>query len=457
MKRLFSIALLLAVCLIGLAQTDGMPDAERKAGLVEGYHGGVWSSQMRMDMIDLCSDLDVDSYVYAPKDDPYVGGSDWIMPYPQGRADDLKEVMKYCSDKGIEFVWCVRPDRDFDWSDEQYGLLLGKLEMMHYMGVRSFGVFFDGVPDYTESKAADMIRRIEEDFVARKKDVQSLVTDTDWCYVPVGGGESVKLGLYGIADYARDTDGYDPVTSLTHAVKEISGDAWESYLTYASHSPVAPDSFRIGESDGLVLGGLESLDDASCEKLYAEFDRIISAQERLSAGENKALYKDLEPWLVQFTLLGERCRRILDCVAFYRNGDTQGFWTTYAANLMSDEERTAYQAFPSGEKKLQPFYERMMTELFDAYKSKHKDSVGYTRKSVDGVEVFLAPEEASRCHLVLNNPQGREAIARLADTSGRYVAEFCFSSSYLEFELKDNAVRVEVLGGNEILEIVFVK
>lgn len=457
MKRLFSIALLLAVCLSGLAQSGDVSAAEGRFGIVEGYHGGMWSTQMRLSMIDLCSDLGVDSYVYAPKDDPYVGGSDWIMPYPQGRADDLKEVMKYCSDRGIEFVWCVRPDRDFDWSPEQYGLLLGKLEMMHYLGVRSFGVFFDGVPDKMEEKVAETVRKIETDFISKKKDVPSLVTDTDWCYVPSGGGESVKLGLYGMADYARDPAGYVPENSLSCAVREIAGDAWEAYLTYASHSSAAPDFFRLDESDGIALGGLESLDEASCAELYAEFDRIISVKEKLYAGENKALYKDLEPLLVQFTLLGERCRRILDCVAFYRNGDTQGFWTAYASNLMSDEEKSAYLAFPSGEKKLQPFYERMMTELFDAYKAKHKDSVEYTRKSVDGVEVFLAPEEASRCHLVLNNPQGREAIARLADASGRYVAEFCFSSSYLEFELKDDAVRVEVLGGNEILETVFVK
>lgn len=457
MKRFFFIASLLSVCLSGLAQTGEFTSVEDRFGIVEGYHGGVWSSQMRFEMIDLCADLEVDAYVYAPKDDPYVGGSDWIMPYPQGRADDLKELMKHCTDKGVEFVWCVRPDKDFDWSTEQYGLLLGKLEMMHYLGIRSFGVFFDGVPDCNESKAADMIKRIEEDFVARKKDVPPLVTDTDWCYVPVGSGESVKLGLYGMADYARDPAGYDPVASLSHAVKEIAGDAWESYLTFASHSSAAPDFFRIDESDGLFLGGLESLDEVSCEKLYLEFDKIVSAQENLSAGADKALYKDLEPWLVQFSLLGERCRRILDCMDFYRNGDTQGFWTAYAANLMSDEDRAAYHAFPSGEKKLQPFYERMMTELFDAYKAKHKDSVGYTRKSVDGMEIFLAPDEASRCHLVLDNPQGREAVARLADASGRYVAEFCFNSSYLEFELKDDAVRVEVLGGNEILETVFVK
>lgn len=426
-------------------------------GLVEGYHGGIWTRQMRISMIELCASLGVGSYVYAPADDPYVGGPDWIMPYPHGRADDLKEIMELCSEKGIEFVWCVRPDKDFDWSENQYRLLLGKLEMMHFMGVRSFGVFLNAVPGVTEERKSDLVHRIDEDFISKKKGVPSLVTDIDWCYVPEGGGESIRLGLYGHADYIRDPSGYDPKKSLTDAVNATAPDVADAYITFASHSAVAPEYFRLKESAGIEPAGLDSLDEGVCKTLSEEFRKIEMVQEIMASGENKALYRDLEPWLIQFSALGRRCGRILDCVSYYRSGDTQAFWTTYAANLMSDEDMKAYLAHPSGQEILHPFYERMMTELFEAYKSRYKDSVMYEHYRENGMEVFIAPDEASCCHLVIDNPQGREVIVRLADSHGRYVAEFCMESSYLEFELKENAVKVEVLGDNDILETVFVK
>ena len=134
-----------------------------------------------------------------------------------------------------------------------------------------------------------------------------------------------------------------------------------------------------------------------------------------------------------------------------------GFWATYAADLMSDKDIQAYMAHPSGTAVLQPFYERMMKELAEAFDQAYKGKVGYTHIPGEGIQTYIAPDEASVCHLVLDNPEGREVIVRLSDAKGQFTAEFCIEQSYFEFEMKEDAVKVEVLGDVRVFETVFVK
>ena len=90
-------------------------------------------------------------FVYAPKDDPYVSSPHWYLSYSQVRADMVEELMDACRSHHMEFTWCIRPDLEYSWTEEDYSFLLGKLEMMHYIGVRSFGVLLDDIP-YEEGK-----------------------------------------------------------------------------------------------------------------------------------------------------------------------------------------------------------------------------------------------------------------------------------------------------------------
>ena len=451
-----------------VAQSEGMrvpcctvndwPDAESR-GFVDSYHGGTWSQEFRLSMIELAARLKMNAYIYAPKNDPYVGSPDWIMPYPQGRGDNLKALMEVCRKNGIDFVWCVRPDKDFTWSEADYGLLLGKFEMMHYLGVRSFGVFLDDVPhvEGIEARKNDLIERLDADFIAKKKDLKPLLTSLDGYYVPAGDGPSLKLGMYGVADRLWNNEAYDPMASLEWAACEVAADVAVPYMTYARHSNVAVDAFAMEESQGLELIGLTGYSQEAYDALMKEFIAIENVPAAFASASDKDLYAELKPTIEEFGKLGTRCRRILECIDFHNAGDIPGFWATYAANLMSDREREAYLAHPSGIRKLYPYYERMMKELADAFSQAYKGKVEYTFIPGDGVQTYIAPDEASRCHLILDNPEGREVIIRLSDARGKYTAEFCIDNSYFEFEMKEDAVKVEVIGDAGVFETVFVK
>lgn len=428
-------------------------------GLVDCFRGGTWSQQFRLSMISLAARLKMNTYVYAPVNDPYVGSPDWIMPYPQGKGDEIKDLIEECRKNRIDFVWCIRPDQEFGWNDSDYALLLGKFEMMHFLGVRSFGILLDGaaaVEDF-ESKKKELVEKLNKDFIEKKKGLKPLLTSLEGYYVPAPGTESLKLGMYGVADRAWNTASYDAEKSLEWAVGEIAPDVASAYMTYASHTSVLKDCFASEESRGLELVGLKGFEKEAYDELMAEFRKIEVAPDAIAATSNKALAADLKTSLDEFGKLGARCRRILECISFLSDGDIPGFWATYAANLMSDEEMKAYQANPSGTARLQPYYERMMKELADAFDMAYKGKVGYTHIPGEGIQTYIAPEEASVCHLVLDNPEQKEVIVRLSDGSGKYTAEFCINSSYFEFEMKEDAVRVEVIGDVRVFETVFVK
>ena len=211
------------------------------------------------------------------------------------------------------------------------------------------------------------------------------------------------------------------------------------------------------ESADVRLIGIKGYAADAYDRLMERFSAMEKVPSDIESASDQAFYEDLKPWIVEFGKLGTRCRKVLECIRYFNEGDIPGFWSTYASNLMSDDDRKSFEAHPSGTARLQPYYERMMKELADAFDASYKDQVEYTLIPGDGIQTYLAPDEASVCHLVLDNPRRRDVIVRLSDAKGMFTAEFCIKDSYLEFEMKGDAVKVEVIGDVPIFETVFVK
>ena len=440
---------------IPYCEINDWPDKENR-GFTDGRSIGERTHESLLALIELAGSLNMTEFVYAPMDDRYVGSPDWHLSYSQVRADMIEELMETCRKHHMEFTWCIRPDEKFAFTEEDYALLLGKLEMMHYIGVRSFGMILDDASGLDEDMKAALMARLDKDFVAPKKDMKSFLTSLDGYYAPKEGGTAMRLGIYGVGFRGWNADGQDPMMCLEHAVNEIAPDVADAYMTYALHSEVAPTAFGIEESVGLELIGLDDCGGEAYDRLLSEFRTIENAPSVIAAADN-VIYKDLKPWLDEFGKLGRRCRLLLESMDLFKKGNIPGFWTRYASNYMNDRDMDIYMAHPSGTARLQPYYERMVDELVDAFYHTYKDKVDYEHIAGDGVDTYIAPDEALYCHLILDNPQEKEVIVRLSDAEGRYTAEFCIESSYLEFELKDDAIKVEVIGDVDIFETVFVK
>ena len=51
-------------------------------GVIEGFYGAPWSHDERLDLIRFCAQHGLNTWVHAPKDDPYHRAR-WREPYPE--------------------------------------------------------------------------------------------------------------------------------------------------------------------------------------------------------------------------------------------------------------------------------------------------------------------------------------------------------------------------------------
>lgn len=171
-----------------------------RRGVVEGFYGVPWSHEVRLSLIDFFGRNKMNTYIYGPKDDPYHSSPNWRLPYPAEQADKIKELVDACDRNYVDFVWAIHPGKDIKWNDEDYGNLLGKFNAMYDLGVRAFAIFFDdiGGDGTSPSKQAELLNRLNDDFVKAKGDVADLaVCPTEYCRQWANPSEDGSLAIYG--------------------------------------------------------------------------------------------------------------------------------------------------------------------------------------------------------------------------------------------------------------------
>ena len=184
---------------------------------------------------------------------------------------------------------------------------------------------------------------------------------------PMEHGEASKLALYSVADFAWNTEAYNPIDSWERAIEELAPEVQEAYRLFAIHSCDTETGYRRLESWETETFSFTTYDAEVAARLKDELQRIVAVPETMEAMQNKALLEELRPWLVEFAKLGTRCLKAIECYELYMAGDYDGFWQKYADNLMSEEEIAMYDAHRVGTMKLKPFYERLMDDMAAAY------------------------------------------------------------------------------------------
>ena len=184
---------------------------------------------------------------------------------------------------------------------------------------------------------------------------------------PMEHGEASKLALYSVADYAWNTEAYNPIDSWERGLEELAPEVKESYRLFAIHSCDTETGYRRWESWETDTFTFATYNAEVAASLKEELERIIAVPAAMEAMENKALLEELRPWLVEFEKLGMRCLKAIECYELYTAGEYDAFWELYADNIMTEEEVTMYDAHRVGTMKLKPFYERLMDDMAAAY------------------------------------------------------------------------------------------
>lgn len=116
-------------------------------GIVEGFYGRPWAHEERLDMMAFMSEIGMNAYMYAPKDDPY-HRENWRKPYPARKLDSLRELASHAASHGVSFVFAVSPGISVRYSDKRdMDAFMQKLKALYGAGVRDFAILYDDIPD----------------------------------------------------------------------------------------------------------------------------------------------------------------------------------------------------------------------------------------------------------------------------------------------------------------------
>lgn len=152
-------------------------------GYVEGFYGYPWSFEDRLGLFSDTSKFKMNTYIYAPKDDPYHKDR-WREPYPADKAEELRQLAEEAKKDNVSFCWSAHPGYGWNYSsDADHNALMAKFEQLYKLGVRQFGISYDDLGGYVNgTQHAQVINRINKEFVKAKGDVEPLiVVATRYC------------------------------------------------------------------------------------------------------------------------------------------------------------------------------------------------------------------------------------------------------------------------------------
>jgi len=117
-----------------------------RRGVVEGFFGPPWSMTERRLLFEFGAARGMNSYLYAPKDDPY-HRTLWREAYPKAEWCKLLRLIRAARDRRIDFVYGFHPGEGLCFSDTQsIKILLQKARRFYDAGVKTFAVLFDDIP-----------------------------------------------------------------------------------------------------------------------------------------------------------------------------------------------------------------------------------------------------------------------------------------------------------------------
>ena len=171
-------------------------------GFIEGYYGEPWSNEDRAELMTFGGDFKMNSYIYAPKDDPKHNGK-WRELYTEDELVKISKLAEAGNASKTRFVYTLHPFMNnairFN-TEENYqqdlGIIKEKFTQLMDSGVRKFGILADdaGVPPQGAETYVRLMKDLTNWLVEKQADYDGLVTDMIFCPNDyMGWGESGQI------------------------------------------------------------------------------------------------------------------------------------------------------------------------------------------------------------------------------------------------------------------------
>ncbi|MEU8247325.1 beta-N-acetylglucosaminidase domain-containing protein [Nonomuraea sp. NPDC048916] len=117
----------------------------RYRGSIEGFYGTPWTHEERLAHLDYLAAHKMNTYEYAPKDDPYHRDR-WRDPYPQDKLTQLGELITRAQAGHVDFTFAISPGLSVCYTSESdVAALLAKFDAIYALGGRSFNIALDDI------------------------------------------------------------------------------------------------------------------------------------------------------------------------------------------------------------------------------------------------------------------------------------------------------------------------
>ena len=245
------------------------PGLERR-GIIEGFYGIPWSAADRTAMMRFAGQNKMDSYVYAPKLDPY-HREQWKTPYPAAQLKELGALVRTARDNHVDFTFAVSPGLSICFSDDSdFAALEKKTQAMYDLGVRSFALFFDDITpalgcaadkakfgsDASPTAAAQayLLNRFREKFIATHAGAEPLATVPTEYYGVAASPYKTRFAELVNADVHMYWTGQSVISptitdadvAAAHAVFKHPLELWDNFPV----NDFAPNRLFLGPIDG---------------------------------------------------------------------------------------------------------------------------------------------------------------------------------------------------------------
>lgn len=155
-------------------------------GIIEGFYGAPWSHQDRLDLINFCGEHKMNTFIYAPKDDPY-HREKWKEQYPTAELARMKELVDRSIKNCVNFVYAISPGLSINLTNEtqfnaDFALLVKKAQSVYDLGVRYFAIFLDDINNRDGANQAKVLNRFQREFIDTHAGAKPLITvPSDYC------------------------------------------------------------------------------------------------------------------------------------------------------------------------------------------------------------------------------------------------------------------------------------
>jgi hypothetical protein len=129
-------------------------------GVCEGFYGRPWSAIERQDCFSMIKKLGMNTYMHAPKDDPFHRRL-WRKKYPAARVAALGELIARAVSRRVQFIYAIHPGLDIDYASQaDFHKLVAKCRQVVDLGAQGIALLMDDIEPKLGKRAARQFKTI---------------------------------------------------------------------------------------------------------------------------------------------------------------------------------------------------------------------------------------------------------------------------------------------------------